>query len=137
MTYKKFISRDQTDLIIRKGLLWVTFDHKYFTILWTIYFSIRKRFSRLLPLTYRLHFYHQNSVVLDCHSRQSIQHRRDDQVYRCDLGFHYTHFENYSLAHEAAELILTFSRIHFLVVHNFFKILFVCLIFFSFHWAFN
>ena len=46
-------------------------------------------------------------------SRQSIQHRRDDQVYRCDLGFHYTHFENYQLAHEAAELILTFSRIHF------------------------
>ena len=116
----RIISRDQRDLIIRKGLLWVTFDHKYFTILWTIYFSIRMKFSRLLPLTYRLRVYHQNSVVLDCHSRQSIQHRRDDQVYWCDLGFHYTHFKNYPLAHEAAELILTFSRIHFLiVVHTF------------------
>ena len=69
--------------------------------------------------TYRLRVYHQNSVILDCHSRQSIQHRRDDKVYRCDLGFHYTHFKNYRLAHEAAELILTFSRIHFLVVHTF------------------
>ena len=109
--------KNQKDKTIQQELLRITFDHKYFTILWAIYFAIRKRFSYFQTPTYHLHVSHCAFVVLDYHSHQSIQYRRDAKVYRYDLGFHRTHFENYPLVSEADGLIWSFSRIHFWVVH--------------------